>query len=163
MKDKTIRKDSSARIRLTITEGQARAITEALDLYARLGIGQFEYVAEQMRYATIPRYRPLHAKGKEPAMRRIVSPHVIEEVEQHLDAIKILLGYPLNGSHSIGHPDNHISVTRSYEANKVLKKALADAHNPGGGLIDHDGLTVRYTDDPAPIAEWVELNPGEEK
>lgn len=147
---------NESRFRLTVTEGQARAIVNALDLYTRLGLGQIEELAEVIRLGTIPLRRDAGA-----GTRQNVDGNRITGVEEHLYAIKDLLGYPSSGSHGIGHPDNHISVTRCYEAGKILLQAIAIAREPDPSLrtVDYDGLTVRYTNDPAAEVEEVVMIP----
>jgi hypothetical protein len=91
-----------------------------------------------------------------------VPPRTIDEVAQHLLAAKVLLGLPSNGSNGVGHRDNHITVTRSYEVLKVLKKVEAELSNPTPTIrgVERDGLTVRYTSDPQPECELVTTVPS---
>lgn len=135
-------------VQLNLTQAQAQAMTDALDFFVRLGIGQVEEVAEKMRDNTLPMFRPSARVGK----RQPVPGKTLDEVEARLNDIKALLGYPTNGSHGIGHTDNHVSVTRCYELLKVTKQSLAVARNPAPTFrgVDYDGLIVRYTDDAAP-------------
>tara|TARA_R110002051_G_scaffold324937_1_gene424690 strand:+ start:2330 stop:2812 length:483 start_codon:yes stop_codon:yes gene_type:complete len=145
--------------RLTLTEGQARALIAGSDLYTRLGIGQIEEVAELLRLGTVP--MALHPQHQGERQEAPIA--VIEQVEEHLQAIKALLGYPSNGSHGIGHPDNHISVSRSYEVMKVLEKAVSEGSEVPSYAVSRDGLLVRYTADAEPLVERVVTvpHPGE--
>lgn len=145
------------RFQLTLTEGQANAVLAALELYMRLGIGQFGELADKMRDDTIPLFRPDSGQGA----RHKVPGDVVDDVEECMSRVKAMLGYPRNGSHGISHPDNHISVARSHEILKVLSKVVAEARdpNPAFRTVDHDGLLVRYTPDPAPEAEEVIMVP----
>jgi len=139
------------RFHLTLTDGQAQAVLDALELYMRLGIGQVDYVSDLLRFGTLPTFRSDTRRGE----RKTAAPGVIEDVEDMLNQIKEKLGYPRNGSHGIGHPDNHISVSRSHEILKVLQRAVAESRDPKPMMkgVMYDGLIVRYTDDPAPEVE----------
>lgn len=143
----------NTRIQLSLTEGQAQAVLSALELHMRLGIGQIEHLAELIRFDILPQFRPNASEGE----RRKVGYATTEKVDEQLHLIKEMLGYPRNGSHGIGHPDNHISVSRSYEVLKVLQEAVAVAREPNPAMktVDYDGLLVRYTSDPEPEAEPV--------
>lgn len=142
---------NDTRFHLTLTDGQAQAVIDALELYTRLGLGQIDYVAELLRFGTLSAFRADASHGE----KEIAQPGEINDIEEMLNQIKGILGYPRNSSHSIGHPDNHISVTRSYEIKKVLQKVVAEARDPNPTMkgVNYDGLIVRYTKDPAPQAE----------
>lgn len=134
-------------ITLTLTLDQAIAVREALDAYTRLCIGQLEIVADLVRNGTIPVARLFNPE------RQVASAYQRDLEVQLMDQAKMALGYPVNGSNGIGHPHVHITGHRAYEVEKALAKVIADYRNPTGFRgVDHDGLTVRYTQDPAPIA-----------
>lgn len=134
-------------VTLTLTLDQAVAVRDALDLYTRVCIGQLEEVAHLVRYGTIPVARLFNPE------RQLASPDQCDEVVRLMDQAKTVLGYPTNGSNGIGHPHVHITGTRAYEVEKTLAKVIADYQHPTGFRgVDHDGLTVRYTQDPAPGA-----------
>lgn len=143
-------------VQLTLTEAQAQAVTTALDFYMGIGMGQIEEVAELMRNDTLPKFRPNLLVGE----RQPVPPDTLAEIEVYLNDIKALLGYPSNSHHGIGHPDNHPSVTRSYEIMKAMRKTLAVARDPSPTYhtVDYDGVTVRYTNDPAPACRILSLS-----
>jgi hypothetical protein len=71
--------------------------------------------------------------------------------------VKALMGYPSNAHHGLGHRHNPLDGTRAYEVKKVLDKALADHRDPNPPFsgVQHDGLVLRYTQDPAPEASVV--------
>ena len=52
---------------------------------------------------------------------------------------------------------NPKAVRRAYEVKKVIDKAVSEHKNPTPEFrtVHYDGLTVRYTSDPAPVAEIV--------
>lgn len=94
---------------------------------------------------------PVGAKTGE---RQEASIEVCDAIKVLLDSVKVLLGYTVNGSNGIGNPHVHISAHRAYEVKKVIAKAIAEDRDPNPTLrgVDYDGLLVRYTTDPAPVA-----------
>lgn len=133
---------------LTLTPEQGQAVSAALDLFVRLGIGQLEEVAHLVRLGTIPAARP----GDQP--REAVSYGNADEIAHLLSEVKALLGYPANGSNGIGHPHVALAAHRAYEVKKVMDRALALDRDPTPPFptVNYDGLLVRYTEDPAPSA-----------
>lgn len=138
----------SSKVCMTLTIEQANAVVNALDTYARLCIGQIECVADLVRDGTIP----LRADSR--AERIPVGYHAQRAVEEHLDQAKQYMGYPSNGSNGIGHPHVHVTGHRAWEVRKALQKALAVHHDPNPSFrgVDYDGIIVRYTQDPLPVA-----------
>ena len=139
----------SATVQLTLTVDQAAAVSQACELLTRLGIGQIEYLAEQVRSDAV---RP-YTTEKEP--QRGWSDHeMCERVDALCYAIKRELGLAANASRGIGHAHNPMPVRRAYEVQKVIDKALAEHRNPNPDFrsVQYDGLGPRYTQDPAPQA-----------
>ena len=143
---------NNRKIHLELTIEQAQALIDAADLYARLGIGQFEEFTSLMRFEVI-KMADYNGKTSTPVPR-----NVLDEVEQHVSAIKALIGHPRNGSYGIGHPSLHATVGRNYEIKKVLEQAVAYERDPNPDFkgVNYDGLIVRYTSDPAPVAKAVD-------
>lgn len=146
----------SARITLTLTPEQAQAVCEALDTYTRLAIGQLEVVSGLVRFGVIPQG---HAGTREREQgqdnpRELASAQTCDQVEELLGSAKAALGYYRNGSNGIGHPHVHITGLRAYEALKALSQAVAIQRDPEPKFrgVNYDGLLVRYTQDPAPVA-----------
>lgn len=126
---------------------QARAVKDALDVYARLAIGQLDVITGLVRDGTIP------IGGRMGSGQRIEATiEQIEQVEELVNQIKAVLAYPRNGSNGIGNPHVHPSGHRAYEVMKAVARAIAIETNPNPSFrgVDYDGLTVRYTQDPAP-------------
>lgn len=144
--------DQDKRITLTVTLDQARAMESALDLMTRVGIGQFAAIAELVRMDVVPVFR-MNGSRTAHHERQAATPEACDAIESLLDQAKEVLGYPRNASHGVGHPDNHVSVHRSYEVMKVLQKVLHEASAGWEGSTRGEGLLVRYTDDPEPEAE----------
>ncbi len=130
---------------------QARAVSSALDLYFRLAIGQIEEITELVRIGTIP-------VGGKQGERVLASLEQIEQVEALANEIKAVLGYSRGGSNGIGNRHIDPSAHRAYEVMKVLDKAIAIQQDPTPKFrgVNYDGLTVRYTKDPAPTVLNVE-------
>lgn len=140
------------KIQSELTVAQADAVCDGLDAYSRLCIGQLDAVANLVRHGVIPMAQP-NGKGE----RVLASPEVCDQVEMLMAEAKRLLGYPVNGSHSIGHPHIAMSGLRAYEVQKVLSKVIAEQRNPNPEFrgVNYDGLGPRYTNDPAPAAKVI--------
>lgn len=128
------------------TEAQAYALRDALELYARICIGQFHQISELMRAGVIP----MASDGS--GMRSTVDVREVIAAEEALTAAKACCGNPANGGMSIGNPHVHESAKRAWEMLKVVQKTLAEERQEEGPArgVHHQGLMVRYTDDPAP-------------
>lgn len=139
MSDKT-------RVTLTLTPDQAHAVSEALDVYMRLCLGQLNIVAEMVSDERIP------LRNASCIDREVASFEVCDQVRADIDRVKSALGFSIGASLGVGHPHVHVTGTRSYEVMKVLDKVLANHRNPNPEFrgVDYDGLTVRYTSDPMP-------------
>lgn len=127
-------------VTITCTDTQAECITLALELYARLGLGQFQEITYLCRTKQIRgRYGELTHEQ-------------CETIDVFCDQIKKMLGHPPNGSFGIGSPQLHPMTQRAYEINKQIYKALAEHRNPNPSMgyrgVNYDGRIVRYTEDP---------------
>jgi hypothetical protein len=76
-------------------------------------------------------------------------------IDDLMKQAKKLLGHSATSSFGIGHTYVPIDAKRCYEVEKVLDRALSEHRdqNPKFRGVNYDGLTVRYTTDPAPVAE----------
>lgn len=140
-------------VHITVTIEQAQAMCQALELYSRIGIGQFEDVAYLVRAGFVPMFNS-GATGKPER----ANAERCEWVASMCDGIKTALQYPVTGSHGIGHKHVSTSVHRAYEMRKVIEQALAMHRDPNPSFrgVNYDGLVVRYTSDPAPVAKVCE-------
>lgn len=140
-----------SKVIIEITAEQADAISKALDLYTRIGIGQFDEVAQLAAFGVVPTFNT----GSQP--RQIASPEQCDRLRDLMGQAKQVLGFSRGASHGIGHQDNDASVSRAYEIGKVLDKALAEHRDPNPAFrgVNYDGLGPRYTNDPAPVATVV--------
>lgn len=145
-----MKEDRGSMISLNLpTIEQARAVRDALELYMRLTIGQVEVITDMVRDGTIP------LGGRMGRGERVLADlDKIERIEALAKQIKDELEYPRGGSNGVGNPHVHPSGHRAYESMKALAKAVAVEVNPNPQFrgVDYDGLTVRYTQDPAPTA-----------
>lgn len=136
------------KVHLELTLEQADALSKAADLYTRMTLGQLSVVAELVNYGEIPSF----AQHEEP--RRVATHSQCLEIDTQIRSIASILGYSSGSSLGIGSP--HVSATgkRNFEIKKVLDKVVAETRNPNPGFrgVNYDGLTVRYTQDPAPVA-----------
>jgi hypothetical protein len=130
-------------VTLSLTTEQARAVSAACDLYARICLGQFHVIERMVRFGEI---QPTDAR----------------DINQVADALGYLmtgaqgcLGHPPNGNFGVGNPKVSVTAHRAFETRAVINKALAEFRDPKPEYrgVDYNGLIVRYTDDPAPVAK----------
>ncbi len=131
------------KVHITLTIPQARAMAEALEIYMRLGLGQVHIVGEMVADGSIP---------IKAGLLKIPEMDAIHNVAALCNEIRRELGFQPGESYGVGNRVVLDKANRAYEIEKVVKKALAlhDNPNPTFRGVDYDGLTVRYTDDPAP-------------
>lgn len=143
------------KIQLELTFEQAEALAQAADLHVRISMGQLERIGEMVMEndGILPvSYNGMMSIGELVALRDRVNPHLL--------AAKRALGHPANGSFGIGHENVSEAAHRNYEILKVLQKTMFE-RLPGAetrfkGPMS-DGLLVRYTEDPAPVATVVDV------
>lgn len=125
-------------VTMFMTQEQARCVAQALEFYARIGLGQMEILAEQVRLGHIQPNEGLD------------SIEVAQQVERLSKQIKNVLGHPSNGSYGIGGHRVDISAQRAWEIKKQIEKALAEHRDPYPKFrtVDYDGRILRYTTDP---------------
>lgn len=145
----------ATRVSIEVSLEQAIAVSEALEAYSRLGIGQINHVAELVSTGEIPIGGRCDRNGN---MLEYETANIdqVETVRDLCDQIKIALGYSLGGSNGVGHPHVSLNTHRSWEVRKVLEKAIAEHRNPSPSFrgVSYDGLLVRYTKDPLPVV-WI--------
>lgn len=127
-------------VTITCTDKQAMCITLALELYTRLGLGQFQEITYLCRTQQI--------RGRNGDLTH----EQCEALDVICDQIRAILGHPPNGSFGIGSPQLHPMTQRAFEIKKQIDKALAEHRNPnpspGYRGVNYDGRIVRYTSDP---------------
>ena len=133
-------------VRATLSVAQAQAVADGLDLSSRIAMGQIDEIATLVRMHRIRVRDDSHPSGG-----RDATLEEADAIETHARAIASLLGHR-GGSFGIGSQALPIEAKRQYEFKKVVEKALADAHDPGGTGNKHDGLVVRYVGEEEPSA-----------
>lgn len=136
---------------LKTTFDQASAISDGLDAYVRLCLGQLEEVTNLVRTGAIP------MAGSSQGDRVVASADVCDEIEELMMKAKALLGYSRSSNNGVGHRHVSLGAHRCYEAKKVIDQTVAMHRNPNPNFssVQYDGLLVRYTQDPAPIADSI--------
>lgn len=133
-----------ATVTIECTADQAAALARMLDLATRIHLCQFGEIEYLARTGEIK-----HRSGRK------LSSDETGELSHLLELVSSQFGFPSNANFGVGSPHVSKDSHRGYEVKKVLQKALAEHLDPNPkGLrgVDYDGLTVRYTDDPAPVA-----------
>lgn len=143
--------ESSVHLDLTIE--QAHAVSRALDLFARMGIGQMREIAGLVRDGSIP-FSPARLGAD-----RLGAMNAIDDL---CADISNQLGFMRNANHGIGGEQVPASARRAYEVGMVLEKALAEHRDPNPSFrgVNYNGLTVRYTSDPEPSASVIAATIG---
>jgi hypothetical protein len=134
----------TTQVHLTLTPQQAQAVIDACDLYTRMGLGQLEEIARLVSWGAI-----------RPAGGGIATGQLRDSIEELMMQAKKVLCHPRSGSFGIGHSFVPVNAKRAYEVEKVLDKALSEHREPNPRLrgCNYDGLIVRYTSDPVPVAQ----------
>lgn len=144
----------TTKIHLELTVDQATAVSDALDVYSRLCIGQLEEVAKMVQDGRIK------ARGSKRQPDEYVEAEnaVCEDVLAMLDRAKSILGYSKGASMGIGNKSVSDTAARAWEVKKTMDKILAEIRNPNPVFrgVDYDGLVVRYTNDPNPVVTAIE-------
>ena len=129
--------DSSPKYNLNINKSQARVLIAALDLYSRIGLGQFEEVVNvhdlALKLSVVTR----------------------EGMRNGLNFVKQLAGHPPNGSYGI-HNENVDDVFRvAFDLKQVIRNRLAWDQNPKGdiGRVDFDEPRATSKEPLAKIAQ----------
>lgn len=123
---------------LTISIPHAKALSSALDLFSRLGIGQVSELSYMVRTSDIPLKNETEDK--------------IADIISDLDSLADILGYGRGGSLGIHNKRVSFDCLACWEVKKVLDKELAYLRDPNPTFkgVNYDGLTTRLTSEPAP-------------
>lgn len=122
------------KIKLTLTEAQAEIVQNALDLYSRVGCGQFEEV--ERVYNGFFRNRNA-------------------EIEHHLRNAKCAAGHPKNGSFGIHNSEVPDKFRQAWDICQVVRNKTAWARNPAGGIQVQFDDPHRTGSEPLPLCEIV--------
>lgn len=140
------------RLSLETNTDQAAAISAGLDAYTRLCIGQIEELGHLVRSGDIPMY-----SAEQGADRQVASVDICDQIDDLLGQIKRLLGYERGQSLGVGNRHVSLAARRSWEAKKVIDQVVANLRDPAPTFrgVNYEGLTLRYTQDPAPVVRIV--------
>ena len=112
---------SEVKYRLTLTEAQARIVKDALDLYFRIGIGQFREVEHVYNYTLLRGTKDM------------------ERLREALDAAARTQGFGFGGSYGIHSTEVHDVFRQAYDINRVIRHRMAWDRLPSGGPgVDFD-------------------------
>lgn len=133
-------------VRLDITVAQAQAVAAALDLFTRLSLGQFEEISSKFAHGEFRVVRHGDEMGRLPTEQECC------EIRSLCAGLKRIAGHAHGGSFGIGSVAVSEKAHASYEVMKVLNETLALHRDPAPSFrgVDYDGLTVRYSTQPAP-------------
>lgn len=109
---------------LTIDENQARILIQALDLYSRLGIGQYEEAVSFLKWQSDPRLEGKHEE--------------CDKAMKHLNEIKMLLfNMPSNASYGIYSEKVPDCFRAAWDILKVIRHQLwKDNENRSDFTVD---------------------------
>jgi hypothetical protein len=99
---------------LTMSEAQTGILVRALDLYSRIGIGQFEEILRV--YDPISSLVPIEAG---------------DSARKLLDAVKAIYGHPANGSNGLLNPEVRDEFRAACDIQQIVSHQLALDHNQG--------------------------------
>lgn len=126
-----------------LTESQLRVTAKALDVYARLGLGQFRDALECLPFKDEPGFDEWELMGE---VSKILAPHMIHEING------------IGRSLGINSPELKEKHRTAFDACKVIRHFLAHKNRPlqPGQMpsVDHD-TPIKYSAEPLPtITEY---------
>jgi hypothetical protein len=124
--------DNQRKYNLTITEEQAGILADALDLFARIGIGQFEEVLQVY----------------DPAAK--LADIVRDTIRLGLNDAKMAAGHHANASHGIHNSKVPDRFRAAFDMKQVITNRVAWDRNPKGGI------QVQF-DEPSRTSELTQL------
>lgn len=145
---------SDQAVTLQVSLPHARAIVAATDLLTRLGLGQIQIIPELVRVGTIP------VASDSSKSRQQADLNVIEQIDALADSMKASLGFTKGASFGVGHPHVCRQAHLAWEVKKVVDKCVSEMVEPNPQFrgVNYDGLVVRYTQEPAPVASPAALD-----
>jgi len=103
-----------SKIHLEFDSEQAEAIISALDLFARISVGQIEEIAHLARTGRIAANKPAGAP----------SPIELDGIEESCRSIKTALGYSPYGAMSIENPNVPSVAYRCFALKRVIEEKI---------------------------------------
>jgi hypothetical protein len=112
----------SQKYTLTLSTRQAEVVAAALDLYARIGIAQFEEILSIF-------------EGGRMGLGHVTPSDKLQAARQRIaDAKFTLTGYPENAGPGIMSPEVNDTFRVAYDVKKVLQHKVAWTEKPEGGF-----------------------------
>jgi hypothetical protein len=128
---------------LSLTERQARVITEALDLFSRIGMGQLEEIAHILGSYT------------KPSESSSLLPERLEEVKRLArEASNVWTGNHF-GCRGISSEEIGDTFRVAWDLHQVIRHRLAWDRNPKGGLQVSFDTPMKYSQEPLAIIKKV--------
>lgn len=131
----------TVKVTLELTKEQAETVVRALDLYSRIGCGQFH----EIEAVLLSRWREAESN---------------DEVRKSLDAAKnhMFPGIGGNTYFSIVNRKVPLDFRRAFDLMKCIQRPLAIARdpNPRYPTVDYDGALLNVSDEPLPRVSVVE-------
>lgn len=144
-------RNSRGEIVVVVPRYRAGILRDALDFYGRICMGQMEELGTYIRLGHVLGRHCDRSDGV------VISPSVSQAAEDIIGEIKLSIGHPRYGSWGVGGLGTPMAANRAYEVGKVLAKACFDFDgSEDSWRVDADGLLVRYTRDPKPVASVVD-------
>jgi hypothetical protein len=125
---------------LKLTHKQLRVIETALDLYARIGIGQLEIIAEKLNSEFF-----IHDSKTPTEWKK----------ELNIDNAKENMGLDNGSNFGIGNDKVSENSNIAYEIDKVIQKKIAEVEEHQKYSTWYNGVVCRYSKEP--IAEIEEV------
>lgn len=138
----------SGACRVVVPAAAAHDVDEALELMARIGIGQVAEV-ERVVYDAV-----VAGGGYDPVLRG-----AMEDAGERLRSV---LGFRSGHSYGVGSDRIAMEVRSVWEIHKALQRAVAMDRDPNPTFRDvrYDGNSLRWTRDPEPLCRPVDAPAG---
>jgi len=121
---------------LSLTERQAQVLTEALDLFSRIGMGQLEEIAYVLRSYTKPSESSSLLSSRLDELKRLAR-----------EASNVWMGSPC-GCRGISSEEIGDAFRVAWDLHQVIRYRLAWDRNPNGGLQVSFDTPMKYSQEP---------------
>ena len=128
---------------LSLTERQAQVLTEALDLFSRIGMGQLEEIAYVLRSYTKPSESSSLLSSRLDELKRLAR-----------EASNVWMGSPF-GCRGISSEEIGDAFRVAWDLHQVIRYRLAWDRNPNGGLQVSFDTPMKYSQEPLAIIKKV--------
>lgn len=119
-----VKNKSGNSYRLLISEEQAAVVMDALELFMRIGMGQYGEILE---------HSPFRSNGTKPDVNRFCQAR--DSAESFLQAVKqVMTGLPRNSYYGISSPDISDKYRTACDIREVIRHRLSWDKNPEGGM-----------------------------